>query len=518
MLASELMLNRRAFCLSALSAASPAASRHYHVCLSVDALDKNPELLETIRTAGVQTVWLAGFLYGHWYYTPERVAAWAVRIRKMGMTAEVVHVPLGHPGDSLGAQIGEPPLTPPAHWRQGVKADGTRHWGTSLHAPATEENVAAMRRWQGTGIRSVFLDDDFRLATGPGTIGGCHCDSHWASFRQRGGYGESTRNVLLQDLQTRSLTPLVRDWIDFHCSELTNCFRQLAAAQRGVEAGVMVMYLGAEKAGIRLADYRRTPFRVGELMFDDRHFEPVKGKADELFSALFHRRFAAPELSFSETTAFPADRLSSRNMAAKLAVSTLSDVRHTMFMSGLTPFPASHWGTLAPAMHRHAELHRRVAGLRPEGPLKHYWGDWSRMVGRDEPFSLFLALGVPFEVCDDVPREGWTFLSDDDAKGVQKAGGTRLITRRDVAETLPELFAWRRAILRELGTTPYVVEEAPVVCSWLRTARLALIWNLSDEARRLTIRHGDWQRAVETGPLALELVELGDPGKAASRG
>ena len=51
------------------------------------------------------------------------------------------------------------------------------------------------------------------------------------------------------------------------------------------------MYLGAEKAGIRLADYADVPFRVGEFMFDDESFNPVKGKTDELFSSLFHRRF-----------------------------------------------------------------------------------------------------------------------------------------------------------------------------------------------------------------------------------
>jgi hypothetical protein len=33
----------------------------------------------------------------------------------------------------------------------------------------------------------------------------------------------------------------------------------------------------------------------------------VKGKTDELFSALMHRRFARPELAYSEKTAFPSD-------------------------------------------------------------------------------------------------------------------------------------------------------------------------------------------------------------------
>ena len=66
-------------------------------------------------------------------------------------------------------------------------------------------------------------------------------------------------------------------------------------------------------------------------MFNDKSFAPVKGKTDELFSSLFHRRFVSPELAYSETTAFPADKLSASNMAAKLSVSLLSDVHNTMF-------------------------------------------------------------------------------------------------------------------------------------------------------------------------------------------
>lgn len=116
---------------------------------------------------------------------------------------------------------------------------------------------------------------------------------------------------------------------------------------------------------------------AGALEPDD-SFGSLQGKTNELFSALFYRRFLRPELAFSETTAYPADRLSARHLAAKPVISTLADVCHNMFMSGLSPFPRTHWEMLAPAMRKQAQLHRRIAGQRLAGALKHFWGEAGR--------------------------------------------------------------------------------------------------------------------------------------------
>lgn len=486
--------------------AAPRTVRRFHVCLAPDALERNRELLDLAKNAGVTTIWLAGFLYGHWYYNPERIAAMAKKIRQAGIAAEVIFVPLGHPGDSLGANEDEPPLIPPPHWKQCLHADGSKHWGTSLHAPATEENAAALARLNGQGFHTVFLDDDFRLATGPGRIGGCFCDHHWQRFSQTHGYAANVREQLAADIQARNLSAHLRAWVDFHGSELTACFRALQRSQRQLTLGNMVMFLGAEKAGVRLNDYRGVPFRVGELMFSDRDFDRVKGKTDELFSVLFHRRFARPELAYSETTAFPADKLSAANMAAKLAISTLGDVRNTMMMSGLTPFPLGHWSVLAPAMKRQAALHAEIAGHTPTGPFKHFWGEHSRYVGDDKPYSLFLAAGVPFEICDTIPATGWTFLADADAAARPRASGADLITRREVPETLDALFSLKRRILPRLGNIPYLEDDLPAVCSWLPTARRVLVWNLSARPHTLTLRQGS--RRILVNAPALELVSV----------
>lgn len=497
-------------------AASSATLRTFHVCLSPTIVVADPDLLKTVQQAGVGSVWLAGFFYGHHPYSASLLRQARKCVEDAGMAAHLINIPLGHPGDSLGSSDGGFPLTPPVHWQTGRTADGRAYAGTSHHPPATEENAAALQQLRKQGFKRCFLDDDFRLARSPGEIGGCYCAQHRQRFLGSGGYPAGRWDELLDDVRSRRLTPLLHSWTEFTCDELTGSF-QAQEKGFGRELGIMVMYLGAEKAGIRLKDYVQVPFRVGELMFDDASFGTVKGKTDELFSALFHRRYASPSKAFSETTAYPANRLSADNMAAKLAISTLADVRNTMFMSGLTPFPREHWATLRPAIKTQAKIHHEVAGHRPKGPFKHYWGEAQRRVGNDQPFSLWLATGVPFEVVEEPFGEGWTFLSDFDAKAFasdSSAGTPRVICRdsasaspkgsRTVREELAGLFALKHELRDHLRKVPHILEDEPAVCAWYPGARRVLVWNLSTAPRNLTLAFGENRRGFTVGPLALE--------------
>jgi hypothetical protein len=496
-----------------------AGAREYHVCLNPAAILQDPDFPALLAHAGVSCVWLAGFFYGHWPWPVETLTRARDRLRRAGLEARVVNVPLGHPGDSLGSRDGNFPLTPPAHWRLGSTRDGKTHAGTSLHAPATEENAGALRELRRAGFSHFFLDDDFRLARGPGEIGGCFCEEHRLRFLRRAGLPSRRWPELLDDVRSRRFTALLRQWVEFTGDDLTGSFRAQQKAAGG-ELGIMVMYLGAEKAGLRLADYRRVPLRVGELMFDDRAFSPVKGKTDELFSVLFHRRFAAPESAWSETTAYPADQLSAGHLAAKLVISTVADVRHTMFMSGITPFPKTHWATLAPAMRRQAGFHAALAGHRLRGPFKHYWGEASRYTGDDRPFSLFLAAGVPFEVTDRPARDGWTFLSDADAaaatEGKLVSSGTRFLRRSSARtatgelepceETLEALFALKHRLRPALRQVPFVENDAAAVLAWYPSARTALLWNVGAEQTTFLVRCRTQTREVALGALESALL------------
>ena len=496
-----------------LRAESTAAGRSYHVCLSAAIVENEPLLLDKVREAGVSAVWLASFFYGHEPFPLAQLQSARRKVERAGMQAHLINIPLGHPGDSLGAKDGDFPLTPPAHWRPGMRPDGKTFVGTSLHAPATAENGSALERLRDAGFKRAFLDDDFRLARSPGEIGGCYCVAHRDRFLAQSGYAAGRWSELLDDVQNRRYTALLRHWISFTCDELTASFRAQEQAFGG-ELGNMIMYLGAEKAGLRLTDYKDVPVRVGELMFDDQSFGATKGKTDELFSVLFHRRFVDPSRAYSETTAFPSDRLSAKNLAAKLVISTLADVRNTMFMSGLTPFPSDFWEGLAGAMRQQAALHAKVAGHPPRGPFKHFWGEAERCVGEDRPFSLWLALGIPFEVVEELPGDGWTFLSDFDAHELansRRGADSKPVCRNSASlrpthsavlgESLTELFAFKRQIVGQLADIPHVVEDEPAVCAWYPTAGQVVVWNLSDAPKTLTLRSGTHDQAVVLGAL-----------------
>ncbi len=507
--------------LPASSQASDIRKRRFHVCLNSDVLEQEPDLIQIVKKAGIDTVWLPGFFYGYWPYPMAKIQAARRKIEQAGMAVGMATIPLGHPGDSLGSKDGDFPLTPPAHWRAAMKSDGSQYVGTSLHKPATSENAEAVGKLYKEGFSEIFLDDDFRLAIGPGQIGGCYCQDHAKRFLQKYGYKEPKWEELLGNVRQRSLTALLNDWINFTCDELTSSFRAQQKMMGDGKLGIMVMYLGAEKAGIRLTDYSDALFRVGELMFDDKSFGRVKGKTDELFSALMHRRFTSPELAYSETTAYPANSLSALNIAAKLVVSTIADVRNTMFMSGLTPFPSSHWETIGPAMKIQSDIHQKLAGHIPRGLFKHYWGEYSRKVGDDKPNSLFLASGVPFEVTDKPAQDGWTFLSNYDAKAVQDkkliSNGTVFVHRSDVSDTiagaesidesLDALFAFKQRNIHLLKNIPYVKENLPVVCAWYPTAQSVLLWNLSEESKSMTLLYKDAQREVTIPGLGSRVIE-----------
>lgn len=490
--------------------------RDYSVCLSPDIILKDPGLLDVVGGAGVNAVWIATYFYGFWPYPAEKVLQARKLVLKKGMVPLAITIPFGHPGDALQAGDDSFPLISPPSWPRSVDINGKIYAGTSVGEIVNIENAGALEEISKMGFKQCMLDDDFRIARGPGVIGGSFDSTTRDLFLEKGGYAQYQWDELLQNIRERQLTGLVRAWVNWYCDQMTHSFHIQQNAFRG-DLGIMVMYLGAEKAGIRLTDFPDVNIRVGELHFNDRSLLNPKGWTDELFSALFHRRYIKPENAWSETTAFPADALSVANMCAKLTVSTIADVRHTTFMSGLTPFPKSYWATLSTAMRVQKGYHEKLAGHQLKGPFKHFWGEASRYVGKDKPFSLWLALGIPFEVIERLGQgqDGWIFMSDEDYDHLERHIDTGNIVAREgitkgndhvapIPEDFESLWKWRKGIEPQLrgGRIPYILEEWPCVCAWYPTAKCVLVWNLSATSVSLTVQFGD--RMIRKDYKALE--------------
>lgn len=499
-----------------------AEIRDYSVCLNSDLILADPEMLQILADAGVKGIWIATYFYGYWPYQKSKIIRAKELVQQKEMDAFAITIPFGHPGDSLQAGDDAFPLISPAHWPRTLDMDGNLYAGTTVNDLVNIENARALQEVSQMGFRQCMADDDFRIARLPGVIGGSFDDKTRSLFLERGGYSAAQWSELLDDIRSRRFTPVVKDWVDWYCDRMTESFRIQQKAFAG-DFGIMVMYLGAEKAGIRLSDYRGVQVRVGEAHFNDRDLKSPKGWTDELFSVLFHRRYVKPEDAWSETTAFPADALSVENMIAKLTISTIADVRHTTFMSGLTPLPKSYWKDLPSAMRLQKKHHEMIAGYALKGPFKHFWGEASRYVGKDRPFSLWLAMGVPFEVIDEPEKgeDGWVFMSDEDytylGKRAQKAN---VVVREGLKkedspvqalkEEPDDLWRWKKQMtpLLKNSNIPYVIENEPAVCAWYPQAKRVLIWSLSTVPVHLTLQYGSRQIARAFKPLESSVVKL----------
>ena len=129
---------------------------------------------------------------------------------------------------------------------------------------------------------------------------------------------------------------------------------------------------------------------------------------------------------------------------------------------------------------------------------------------------------MPFEVCNEIPADGVTFLSDADAKAIERgalsASGSRLIARFEsaagrfvkVSEDYESLFSFRRSIVMNLqeDKIPYVEEEIPIVLAWYPEVNLIYVWNISREEKTFHIRRGDKLFAMKLAALDSQVVDL----------
>lgn len=75
--------------------------RSFHISLQAEAWIKNPELIGIMKNAGITDIWMASYLQGKWFHTPEELRKSADFLESKGFKTHVLTVPLGHPGNAI---------------------------------------------------------------------------------------------------------------------------------------------------------------------------------------------------------------------------------------------------------------------------------------------------------------------------------------------------------------------------------------------------------------------------------
>lgn len=131
--------------------------RSFGLCVNTKTLNSCPDFINIISSSGINQVWIPLFINGYWPYPIEDVLLWKERFEKKGIAVNILSVPFGHPGGSLGSSQNLD-ITP-EYWHRRVDVDGNKYSGTSVHLNITQENISVIKKVEKSIFNKLFLDD-----------------------------------------------------------------------------------------------------------------------------------------------------------------------------------------------------------------------------------------------------------------------------------------------------------------------------------------------------------------------
>ncbi|CAI6086762.1 hypothetical protein [Cohnella sp. JJ-181] len=370
------------------------------------------ELVERMKQAGIQKLWIAGFFSGKMVDIEELKEAKAFA-ESHGFEVGAVTIPIGHPGNSLNPDDPDLDLEIPKTWHYRVDNLGeTVYFCGAIDSCLIEDNGKAARLLREAGFREVFLDDDLRVGNFNAQIEGCYCDACLAEFNESYGHRE-TRESLMAQLTRKQNAALMKDWVAFQCDKITAVME--ATRDEGVQAGIMVMHFGDERHGIDIPAIRaRIPnalFRVGELQFNDASFTKPYAKAEEMLGIAYHLNFLDRSFAYSESTIFPPRSLQPHNLVYKAKMAIASGLENVLFMSGTWVLEENYWRAIADALPVLRELDQAIAGAARSYPVHLAYGTHGAYAEPIVPTSLPVLAGLPVKpVRADQDSEGGELL------------------------------------------------------------------------------------------------------------
>lgn len=322
---------------------------------SVSAQDvmNHPEMskrFELMRKAGVTTLWVNGYFYGHHNSDPELIAAAKKRVNDEGFEAGILTLPVGHPGNSLNPD--DPTLELAIHkdWTYRVDKHGSKvYFCACIDDIMIRHNLEAAKLYKEMGYTAHFFDDDLRMGNWGTEIQGCYCDRCISLFNEKHGLSVTREQLAKATFNPDNRNEIADLWIRFNCDKLTRFMKETQVP--GMVSGIMVMHNGGPIHGISIPDIKKAVpdclFRVGELHFDDKSYTRPGGKESLAASVRNHMALIGDNPAYSETTVFPANALSPENLIDKMKLEISLGLRKLFIMSGSWFMSDVYWETIA---------------------------------------------------------------------------------------------------------------------------------------------------------------------------
>ena len=346
----------------------------FHYCVSPKTVLYDPrigEKLREMRRAGVGTLWLFWYFYGHDTANTEELAQARQRLIREGFEVNALSVPLGHGGNAFDPDNPDMEYGLGDGWRHRMDIDGRTQFNCAcISDKLLVDSAAAASVLAELGIDTLFFDDDLRLGHWGPSIQGCYCDACVAAFSAF--LNEPLTRADLKDrfaaadssavaLETLNL------WLTFQCEKVVRFLKLVPP--KGVTPGIMAMHNADRRHGVDLRLIREqlpnAHIRVGEGHFGDASF--IHPQAEDALTASIQTHLAlisGTRNAYSESTVFPMHALSPDHWLEKMRLEIRLGLRNLFLMSGTRYFAPEYWDALARALPALEDL----AQATPEPP------------------------------------------------------------------------------------------------------------------------------------------------------
>lgn len=303
-----------------------------------------PKHEKMVRDAGVTDLWLMGYFNGQFVRPLSKITEAKAILEKYGWPTGALNIPVGHPG-VIDPDRPDLIFDIPNTWSYRIDSSGKPiKYCADIEPNMIRDNKDAIHQLANIGFKRVFLDDDCRMGNWGPEIRGCFCEKCIDTFNNTYKVRVS-REELAKEIKTRRNRSLLRNWVQFNCAKINHLLNEIQHPK--ITLGLMVMHNGDARHGVNLEEILRANpnlmVRVGEAHFNDREFNSVQGRVEEIVGMQLHLNQIDHTKSYSETTIFPANALTPENWLLKARYALTLGIPNLFLMGGVWFIEPRYW-------------------------------------------------------------------------------------------------------------------------------------------------------------------------------